>query len=60
MVISSLFVEDDKELNWKVGGMMLILYWKGLLSFILSLCFIDCGSLKNFIYASEGRCHSLI
>ena len=46
MVISSLFVEVEEELNWKASGMMLISCWKGLLSYILSLCVIECGSMK--------------
>ena len=44
-VIPFLFVYE--ELNWKVGGMMLVLYCKGLLLYIKSLCFIDCCFLLS-------------
>ena len=40
LVTSFLFIEADQELNWKIGGIMLILYWKDLLSYILYLCFL--------------------
>ena len=35
-VMPSLFV--DEELNGKVGGIMLVLYLKGLLLYIISFC----------------------